>query len=464
MQNASTKIGDPANLWSLEQQGMIRQQRQPTSRSLRRAALALAIAGLSTWSLVSGAIAQSTPFHPAEPEAGTAIPQAKVNFGMRPYADNTFYVIAMKKGWFSDVGIKIGPEELGMKINDTNGSALLLNGQVDIASQYCPLMLPTYKTSDKLKCIAFTDTFLGMAIMANPKLKLKSFRDYIAEGKTFDEAIKAALAPMNGKTLVTPPQLSNRPFTDAAAQFSGAKWNTQVLEDSKSLVLAKSGQIDFLNPEGAPVVYSLGQAGWTKILGIGDLYDYAPGGAASPVAPLVAIVGIGANGDYVNAHQNTVLRFLSVVWRTIDAVQKDPSLYALQAPYLNSVAGTDLDAAGVKATVDSLHPFATFDAGKTYFKDPNSVLYYQNAWAPLIKEYAAKGIITNAAMTPDDIVWAAAIWNQMDDYRAKSDELIKSLSGKDLSADKKALLDQAKDLFAKFDFLDAFRLATAANS
>lgn len=443
---------------------MIKKQVQQSFRIARKTALALAVAGLSSWAAIHGALAQSTPFQPAEAEPGTEIPQAKVNFGMRPFADNTFYVVAMKKGWFADAGITIGPEELGMKINDTNGSALLLNGQVDIASQYCPLMLPTYKSTDKLKCIGFTDTFLGMAIMANPELGLKSFRAYIAEGLSFEDAIKAALAPLNGKTLVTPPQLSNRPFTDAAAEFSGAQWETQVLEDSKSLILAKSGQIDFLNPEGAPVVYSLQQAGWTRILGIGDLYEFAPGGAGSPIAPLVAIVGIGANGDYVNTHQNTVLRFMSVVWRTIDALQKDPSLYELQAPYLNSVAGTDLDAAGLAATVDSLHPLAPFSDGNTYFKNPESVLFYQNAWGSIIKEYLANGIITNPDMTPDDIVWAAAIWNQMNDYRTKSEELITALEAKDLPADKKAYLDQAQTLFEQFNFLDAFRLATAANA
>ena len=124
-----------------------------------------------------------------------------------------------------------------------------------------------------------------------------------------------------------------------------------------------------------------------ELLGIGDLFEYAPGGVDSPVAPLVAIVGIGANADYVNKNPNTVLRFLSVVWRTIDAVQKDPSLYDLQAPYLNSVAGTSLDGNGVEATVDTLHPFAPFEYGKTYFDDQNNVLYYGNAWGAMIKEF-----------------------------------------------------------------------------
>jgi hypothetical protein len=42
----------------------------------------------------------------SKPEAGTAIPHASVTFAMRPYADNTFYVIGMKQGWFKDVGIE----------------------------------------------------------------------------------------------------------------------------------------------------------------------------------------------------------------------------------------------------------------------------------------------------------------------------------------------------------------------
>jgi ABC-type nitrate/sulfonate/bicarbonate transport system substrate-binding protein len=440
------------------------QAKQATGARMR-ARLGVATAAAALWLVtIGGAEAQYTRYMPAAPEPGTELPQATVNFGMRPYADNTFYVIAMKKGWFAEAGIKIGPEELGMKINDTNGSALLLNGQLDIASQYCPLMLPTYKTAEKLKCIAFTDTFLGMAIMAKPELKLKSFRDYIKEGKDFDGAIKAALAPLEGKTLITPPQLSDRPFTDAAAAFSGVKWKTQVLEDSKSLVLAKSGQIDFLNPEGAPVVYTLMQAGWTRVLGIGDLFEYAPGGAGSPVAPLVAIVGIGANADYVNKNPNTVLRFLSVVWRTIDAVRKDGTLFDLQAPYLNSVAGTSLDGAGVKATVDTLHPFASFDYGKTYFEDQNNVLYYGNAWGAMIKEFVKNKVIPDTGLAPDDIVWAAAIWKQMEDYRQKSEKLLADLGNAKLADHKKALYEQAKSYYDKFNYLDAFRLATAARS
>ena len=196
-------------------------------------------------------------------------------------------------------------------------------------------MLPTYKDADKLKCIAFTDNFLANAILANPKLKLKTFKEYIADGLSFEDALKAALAPMKGKTLVGAPELSDRAFEEYLNKTSGAGFKLQVLDDAKSLVLAKAGREDFVNPEGAPIVYTLRQAGWTNLVDIDDLIKYGPGGVDSPIEPLIGIVGLGANSDYVNANQNTVLRFMSVVWRIIDATKKDPSLYDLQAPYLN---------------------------------------------------------------------------------------------------------------------------------
>ncbi len=135
--------------------------------------------------LIGGSAAAETAdrFAPAPPEPGTDIPAATIKFGMRPYADNTFYVIGMKKGWFQDVGITFDPAPYGLKANNSNVTTLLLNGQLDIISEFCPLMLPTYKDANKLKCIAFTDNFLANAILANPALKLKTFKDYVGRGQ-----------------------------------------------------------------------------------------------------------------------------------------------------------------------------------------------------------------------------------------------------------------------------------------
>ena len=81
---------------------------------------------------------------------------------------------------------------------------------------------------------------------------------------SFEDAIAAALAPMDGKTLVGSPVLSKRPFEEAVSAFSGVTWDLDLMDDAKSLVLAKAGRIDFVNPEGAPIVYNPDEAGWTN--------------------------------------------------------------------------------------------------------------------------------------------------------------------------------------------------------
>lgn len=192
--------------------------------------------------LVGGAGSQlalaADRFVPAPPESGTDIPKATIKFGMRPYADNTFYYIGMKKGWFDDVGISFDPAPYGLKANDSNVLTLMLNGQLDMISEYCPLVLPTYKDSRLLKCVGFTDNNEAFAILANPKLKLKTLKDYMGEGMTFDAALKATLAPLAGKTLVGAPELSARPFEEGLASLSGLKWNLQV---GRSLALLEGG-------------------------------------------------------------------------------------------------------------------------------------------------------------------------------------------------------------------------------
>lgn len=427
--------------------------------AILRLGLGLDVAGRT----VSAAEVPLDKYIAAPPEPDTAVAAATIKFGMRPYADNTFYIIGMKKGWFKDVGISFSPEPYGLQANDTNVTTLLLNGQLDIISEFCPLMLPTYKSAKTLKCIALTDNFLGNAILANPKLHLKSFKDYIKQGMNFEQAIHAALAPLDGKTLVGAPELSDRPFEEAVAKFAKAHWNLQVIDDAKSLVLAKSGREDFVNPEGAPIVYTLRQAGWTDLIDIGDLYKYGPGGVHSPIEPLVGIVGVGANGTYVNSHQNTTLRFLSVVWRIFAAVKNDASLYDLQAPYLNSFAGTSLDGKGVENTVNFLDPFSPFEYDKTYYDEPNNVLYYRNVYDAWIGNYEKHSIIPQGAVTPDQFFWGAAIWHQMVGYRDKAAAMIKALDQESLDGGKKALLAKAKQYYDWYDYLDAYRLALAAS-
>ena len=142
------------------------------------------------------AAASTKAYTPAAPEPGSDMPSVTVKFGMRPYADNTFYAIGMDKGWFKDVGIAIDPQPYGLKTTEDQWVSILLNRQVDINTATCSSLLPPYKTTDQLKCTALAVTFFGSVMLANPKLNLKTVGDYAKGGANFNDALKQALTPL----------------------------------------------------------------------------------------------------------------------------------------------------------------------------------------------------------------------------------------------------------------------------
>jgi uncharacterized protein YhaN len=73
-------------------------------------------------------------------------------------------------------------------------------------------------------------------------------------------------------------------------------------------------------------------------------------------------------------------------------------------------------------------------------------------------------LVPTDAVTTEEFIWAAPIWQQMKEYQSKSGDLISQLEGQSLDADKQELLTKAKQHYEWFNFLDAYRLASAAAS
>jgi hypothetical protein len=434
--------------------------------------LGLIIAAVVAVLVVSASVAfaqrtsTGTRFQPGAPEPGTSIPTIDVKFGQRPYADNTFYVIAMKRGWFKDVGINIVPPPYGIKDSD-NALALMLKGQVDVQAMFGPTIIPTMKASNaSIKMIALTDLFGGWAILANPDLHLKTVQQYMAQGLSFKKAMNKALTPLAGQTLVVAPLIDARPFVRIAFDIAGVPQpKLQVLDDSKSLVLAKAKRIKFGTPTGAPITLSFEQMGWAPLVTPFDILENMPGSPTAPWEALVATVGTAANESYIAKNPNTILRIVSVIWRTIDAIQKDPKTnLTIQAPYLNSVAGTSLDWKAIQQIFRHLDPLSNFQYQSKYCLDTKGTLYYKTAYASILRDYAKQKLIPAGKFAPDDLIWACQIFNVAVSYKHKTDTLLSSVGKKTLSPQKKELVAKAKRYYAWFDFLDAYRFAKAATA
>jgi hypothetical protein len=202
-------------------------------------------------------------------------------------------------------------------------------------------------------------------------------------------------------------------------------------------------------------------AGWTPVYDTGQLLEFGPGGVDSPLESLVFNNGWGSTADYINSNQTTMMRFASVAFRIFDELKEDPSLYGVYAPYLNSVAGTSLDADGVRRTVENLDPFVPFEEQTKYFVDKAGPEYYGNSMGALIKALEASGTIP-AGITPDDVVWAAPMYHEMLDYKNRTDALFEQAKSTQLAGDRQQLLDQARKHYDWYNFLDAYRFATGA--
>jgi hypothetical protein len=65
-------------------------------------------------------------------------------------------------------------------------------------------MMPAAKTLPPFKMFFYGDIFQGYAIMSQPDTHLKSFQDFLAEGKTPDEAYKLTMGQLKGKRFAYP--------------------------------------------------------------------------------------------------------------------------------------------------------------------------------------------------------------------------------------------------------------------
>jgi ABC-type nitrate/sulfonate/bicarbonate transport system substrate-binding protein len=402
-------------------------------------------------------------FTPAAPEPGTEIPKVDATFGMRPYADNSFLMIAMEQGWFEESGILVKPAPYGIK-NSDNAVAMMLKKQVDIQAMFAPTMIPTMKNDDSLKQIALTHLFGGWAIFANPDLGLKTVGEHMKEGLEFEEAMKATLEPLAGQDLVVAPLVDARGFTRLSFEIAGVEQpKLQVLDDAKSLVLAKSKRVKFAVPTGAPITLSFQKLGYKPLVTPFDILDNMPGDPKGAHELLVQNVGLASNDEYINENPNTILRTLGVTWRTLDAIKKDPETQlSLYTPYLNSVAGTELGWEDIDGLFNGLTPMIQFEDMPDYCADQEGTLYYKNAYGAILGDYVKQGLISDE-FKPDDLIWACQVYETASWYKDQAEQQLSGLEGGSVPADKQELVTKAKELLAQFNFLDAYRYAVAAS-
>lgn len=398
--------------------------------------------------------------------AGSDIPKKTVKFGMAPFADATFYVIAMKQGWFDDVGITIAPAPTGVQVTPDNVVTKMVTGEGDIATFYGPGKIATMAKAPQLKMFGFSDTYVGTYILVSPDVNVKTVSEQVAEGVPFDQAIKTSMAALKGQPVAFSNTGQHRDFLDQAFQLGGLTYkdvDVVATTDSKILQLAKGGKTDFTSPEGAAQNIELVNDGWKPLVSVDDLLKGLPAGDARSVAA-VGHEGPAASEEFLEKERETALRFLSVMFRTIDAIHEDPKKYLPdQVPYLESVSGTKTSVQDLETIYKVNDPLIGFDEQTQYWSDVKAPTSYQTIYNAQIASAQKGGVLPKGKKyTADDAIVGKDFYDQLVALRKGYDEMLPD--AKDLSGSQAALAKEAAAQYKARNYLDAYRQLKAATS
>lgn len=441
---------------------------------LKRAGVGAATIAVPSWLAAcgGGGGSSSTPSTttgaagPLAVSAGGTIPTKTVKFGMAPFADGTFYVIAMRQGWFKDVGIDIAPAPTGLQVTPDNVVTKLVTGEADIATFYGPGKIASMAKAPELKMFGFSDTYVGTYILVSPGAKVKTVSELVADGMPFESAMKQALAPMKGKPVAFSNTGQHRDFLQQAFTLAGLTFGDVKVTsttDAKILQLAKGGKTDYTSPEGAAQNIELLNDGWTPLVSVDDLLKGLPAGDARSVAA-VGHEGPACSEDYFKNNRETCLRFMSVLYRTIDAIAADPEKYLPdQIPYLESVSGTKSTVADLKSIYANNDPLIPFDKQTQYWSDLSAPTSYKTIYDAQIASAQKGGILPKGkTFTADDAIIGKEVYEQLVALKTAYDSVAAKASG--LSGAQQTMADGAKAQYDARNYLDAYRMLKTATA
>src|SRR5829696_3640098 len=333
-------------------------------------------------------------------EPGTDIPKATVRYGLLPYGDNSMPVIGMRNGWFEEVGITVQPQPLGSKVQDAQVVPKLVNDEIDMINWDGTVIIQTMTKAPDLKMVGFTDTYLGIYILAAPDSGAQTVKELVDGGTEFSEAMQTVMQQLVGKRVTLDNTGYHKTFFNTIfklGEVDPSEFELTTIDDAKMVQLAKAGDTDFCSPAGAAQNVELLKIGWFPIVGVEDLLNGLPPADPQAVATMDHI-GPALNQKFYEENRETVLRAMSVNFRIVDAIVNDPdNTLPVQLPYLESVTGGSYTLDDIKLIYEKIDPPTVFEDQGKFWTDTDSPQYYANVYDPQIESLQEGGVLPKEA-------------------------------------------------------------------
>jgi len=420
-------------------------------------AVAATVSLLAACSSGSGDGAAETFAAPsADATAGDTIPEVTVKAGFSPYGDELMGVAGIARGYFDEVGITIDPAPNGAQTDLIGSLTPLINNQIELGSGYIPAIASQLDNVDNVVGFGISDVFYGYRLLA-PSGKYTTLSDAMAQGQSYEDAVKTVLDQVKGQNVILRQGVVPTFYNLITGTAGGAMtdWNIEYLANPDIVRAAQVGQADFVSPTGAVEISRLQMDGWEPLIDLQQVVDNMS--EEQTVSLRSTFSGYLTTTDYAEDNWDTLLRFTSVMYRLIDDMEADPVATSADfVDYLNSYTGSALTAEELAATFDGLYSLRDFDAAAALYDDGDDAFNFQKVAGAQVADLSAQGVI-GEGHTADQLSIAGDVYHALVEYRAKADAAL-------ASAPAGALAEQAQSQYDARNYLDAYRLAEAANN
>lgn len=393
---------------------------------------------------------QSTGKTESQDSSKGEIPKVKLKFATEPYPDHTVPYIGIEQKFFEDVGIEL---ETVDSIDADKVPSVLVAGTYDFASGAPSLFIPSMGQGE-FTTFAFSNLFLGYSVMAPEGTK--TYSDFVDEGMSGEDAIKAALGQMKGKIFTYPSESAIKPFIDLCFQKAGMTLDdveNEVIDDSNGVALMLSGRADF-KVGGVQSAATLASNGFVPILSAKDIVESAEASIDSEEVRSILHNGWTTTKKWADENHDTVLRLASVCFRINQYVNDNPEDAAkIHVNYVNSLAGTEFSEEEVQGLYSTSIPLYTWEMQVPWFEDEEDPLYWEYEIGSTLKMYESEGLFKEEEYKPSDIVSADGVYKELKELKTQAEENLEKLS--DVEGEAAELKEKAEYQYSIFNYLDA---------
>jgi ABC-type nitrate/sulfonate/bicarbonate transport system substrate-binding protein len=228
----------------------------------------------------------------------------KITLGISPFQDTLLPLVAERKGFFRDEGLDVELKSLGWDaimpavasgsidaaINNTTGVISVANREPSVVYWY-----------------GFNPFTEGSALIGKKGSGLKSVDQLRAQGMSEDEAVRAAIEQLRGKTIVTTLDSDMGKAVDAALQSAGMSRKDVKLVD--------------LNPDQGLAAFLAGKTGDAYLGGVPQRTKAVKEGfpviASGPQLAPPPINGIVTKSGFARDNQDDLLKLMHALFRTV---------------------------------------------------------------------------------------------------------------------------------------------------